>query len=94
MARIPQVTRILTHTKAIVKCVDLKASKIYNREIILPRTYISRDDLFKNACKKYDTQNDKIIDIVSTEEITKKYGMTEEEFIQHATIIENGKDLK
>lgn len=83
MARKPMVTRTVTTTKATVLCVDTVAEETVTQVVEVPRTYTD-DKKLLNAVK--DALDGTIIPVkvISTETVETLYGMTEQNFIEHA----------
>lgn len=87
MARVPMVTRTITTTKAIVMCVDVEAGEPFNKEVSVLRTYKDKASLLKAVKPLIETETIKAVHIVDKTEIETLYGMTEQEFIEHATVL-------
>lgn len=87
MARVPRVTRTITTTKAIVMCVDVEAGEPFNKEVTVPRTYKDNDSLLKVVKPIIETETVKAVHIVGKTEIETMYGMTEQDFIEHASVL-------
>lgn len=87
MARVPRVTRTVTTTKAIVMCVDVEAGEPFNKEVTVPRTYKDNDSLLKTVKPIVETETVKAVYIVDKTEIETLYGMTEQDFIKHASVL-------
>lgn len=87
MARVPMVTRTITTTKAIVMCVDVEAGEPFNKEVTVPRTYKDSESLLKTVKPIIETESIKAVHIVGKTEIETLYGMTEQEFIEHAKVL-------
>ena len=87
MARVPMVTRTITTTKAIVMCVDVEAGEPFNKEVTVPRTYKDNESLLKTVKPIVETETVKAVHIVNKSEIETLYGMTEQEFIEHAKVL-------
>lgn len=88
MARVPMVTRTMTTTKVNVLCMDLVDAEPVNKDITLPRTYKDENKLFKAVQTILDTDELKAVQIVDKEEIETLYGMTEQEFIENAKVLD------
>lgn len=84
MARIPQVTRTITTTSAKVLCLNLKTQQTETKNVTIPRTYKDDAAVLKMVKKVVETPDLKAVHIVETSTDETLYGMTEEEFIQHA----------
>lgn len=87
MARVPMVTRTITTTKAIVMCVDVEVGEPFNKEVTVPRTYKDSESLLKTVKPIIETETLKAVYIVDKTEIETLYGMTEQEFIEHASVL-------
>lgn len=87
MARVPMVTRTITTTKAFVMCLDVEAGEPFNKEVIVPRTYKDNESLLKTVKPIIETDTVKPVYIVDKTEIETLYGMPEQEFIKHATVL-------
>lgn len=87
MARIPMVTRTITTTKAIVMCLDIESGEPCNKSVVVSRTYRDDEALLKKVKEVLETETLKPVHIVGKEEIETLYGMTEQEFIEHAKVL-------
>lgn len=87
MARTPMVTRTITTTRANVMCLDVQAGEPFNKEVTVPRTYKDNDSLLKTVKPLIETETIKAVHIVEKTEIETLYGMTEQEFIRHASVL-------
>ncbi len=87
MARVPMVTRTIIATKANVMCLDVQAGEPCNRVVTVPRTYKDDEALMKKVRPLIETETLKAVHIVDKEEIETLYGMTEQEFIEHAKVL-------
>ena len=87
MARVPMVTRTITTTKAVVMCVDVEAGEPFNKVVSIPRSYKDKESLLKVVKPLIETERIKAVHIVDKTEIETLYGMTEQEFIEHATVL-------
>lgn len=88
MARKPMVTRTITTTKANVLCMDIQASEPFNKVVTLPRTYKDDKTLMKKVQEVVETDTVKAVHVVDKEEVETLYGMTEQEFIQKAVVLD------
>lgn len=88
MARQPQVTRTIITTKVNVLVVNTAERTTKEAEFILPRTYKDEKALLK-ALDKCATlgENERIVSVISTDEVETLYGMTESDFIKYATVL-------
>ena len=87
MARVPMVTRTITTTKAVVMCVDVEAGEPFNKVVSVPRTYKDKEALLKVVKSLIETETIKAVHIVDKTEIETLYGMTEQDFIEHADVL-------
>lgn len=87
MARVPMVTRTIVATKVNVMCLDVQAGEPFNQVVTVPRTYKDNEALLKKVKPLIETDTVKAVHIVDSEEIETLYGMTEQEFIQHAKVL-------
>ena len=87
MARVPMVTRTITATKANVMCLDVQAGEPFNKVVIVPRTHKDNEELLKRVKPLIETDTVKAVHIVDSEKFETLYGMTEQEFIQHAKVL-------
>lgn len=87
MARVPMVTRTIVATKVNVMCLDVQAGEPCNRIVTVPRTYKDDEALMKKVRPLIETETLKAVHIVGKEEIETLYGMTEQEFIEHAEVL-------
>ena len=92
MARAPQVTRTIQTTHAIVLCMDIENREPCNRDVILPRTYKDDNAILKAVKKVIETDTLKAVQVVSSMVQETLYGMSEQDFIAHATILPPRKD--
>ena len=87
MARVPMVTRTIVATKVNVMCLDTQKGEPFNESVTVPRTYKDNEVLLKKVRPLLETETVKAVHIVAKEEIETLYGMTEQEFIQHAKVL-------
>lgn len=88
MARKPMVTRTIITTKVNVLCLDIQSAEPFNKVVTLPRTYKDDKKLLKKVEEVVNTDDVKAVHIVDKEEIETLYGMSEQDFIDHATILD------
>ena len=88
MARTPMVTRTMKTTKATILCLDLKDKQPVYKDVVLPRTYKDERSLMKVVKALYEDEHFKCVNCESFEVAETLYGMTEQEFIDHAKILE------
>ena len=87
MAREPMVTRTITATKITALCLNIETAEPFNKEVTISGTFKDEKSMMKAAEKLLNTETEKAVHIVSSEEIETLYGMTEQEFIQKAKIL-------
>lgn len=92
MARAPQVTRTIQTTHCTVLCMDIENREPCNRDVVLPRTYKDDSDMLKAVKKAIETDTLKPVQIVSSMVQETLYGMSEQDFIAHASILPPRKD--
>lgn len=88
MARKPMVTRTITTTKANVLCMDIQKAEPFNKVVTLPRTYKDDKTLMKKVQEVVETDTVIPVHVVDKEEVETLYGMTEQEFIQKAVVLD------
>ncbi len=88
MARKPMVTRTITTTKVNATCVNLETADVFNKEVILPRTYKDEKKLLKAVENVVNSDKEKAVQIVDSSEVETLYGMTEQNFIDSATVLD------
>lgn len=87
MARVPMVTRTIVTTKVNVMCLDVQMGEPCNKVITVPRTYKDDEALMKKVRPLLETETLKAVHIVDKQEIETLYGMTEQDFIEHAKLL-------
>lgn len=87
MAREPMVTRTITATKIVALCLNIETAEPFNKEVTISGTFKDEKSMMKAAEKLLNTETEKAVHIVSSEEIETLYGMTEQEFIQKARVL-------
>ena len=86
------VTRTIITTKVNVMCLDVEHGEPCNRTITVPRTYKDEKALLKKVKSLIETDTLKAVYVVDTEEIETLYGMTEQDFNEHAEFLPPRKD--
>ena len=84
MARKRMVTRTVTGTEAEVQIVTISASEITTIKVTVGGTYEDADKLLKAIKKQTETDDIKVLQVLTSEKIDKCYGMLESEFIKLA----------
>lgn len=87
MARVPMVTRTIIATKVTVLCLDVQAGEPFNKTVTVPRTWKDDEKLLKHIKPSIETDTVKAVHVVAKEEIETLYGMSEQDFIEHAEIL-------
>lgn len=85
--RKPMITRTVTTTDATLLCVNVRTQETCKQVVALPRTYSSDRAVLRTAKKLYETDELKVVQVLSCEVNTRLYGMTEAEFLQTAKIL-------
>lgn len=88
MARVPMVSRTITTTKVNALCLNLETKEAFNKEVVLPRTYKDMKRLDRALSNLIDNSTEKFVSVVGSEEVETLYGMTEQEFINSAKILD------
>lgn len=88
MARVPSVTRTITTTKVNALCIDLETTEPFNKVVFLPRTYKDNAKLEKALAEVINDGTIKFVQAVDTEVVETLYGMTEQEFINVAKVLD------
>lgn len=88
MARKPMVTRTIITTQVNVLCLDITSAEPFNKEVILPRTYKDDKKLLKKVEEVVNTDDVKAVHIVDKTEVETLYGMTEQDFIDNAVVLD------
>lgn len=84
----PMVTRTCITTKCVLMGVDTVVGDVFNTTVEVPRAHKDEVKLLKLCKEAYgEDETHKIVSIVSKEELETLYGMTEADFIAHATVL-------
>lgn len=82
MARQPVITRTITTTKVEMLAVNIDSKSTVSVEVTLPRTYKDDAAMLKMANKRNEDESIKFVAVTGTPAVeSKRWGMTEEEFI-------------
>ena len=84
MARQRMVTRTVTGTEAEVKVVVISKDEITNIKVTVGGEFTDNEKLLKAIKKETETEDLKVLAIVTTTKIDKCYGMLESDFIKLA----------
>lgn len=82
------VTRTIQSTHCAVLCADTINAEMFNKDIILPRTYKDEQAMLKAAKKAIETDTVKCVAISAHEVREELYGMDEDQFIASAQILD------
>ena len=88
MARKPMVTRTLKSTTVVALCMDVVKCEPENKTLTIARTFKDDNSALKVLKNKYETDTLKVVHVVSRTETEELYGMTEEDFIKYAVILD------
>ena len=69
-------------------CLDVTKGEPFNKDVVLPRTYTDDNKLLKKVKDIVDTDDVKAVHIVKKEEIETVYGMSEQDFINSAKVLD------
>ena len=86
--RKPMVTRTITSTKVQVLCADTTKAELFNKSVVVPRTFEDDEKLLKVLHKIIDNEKEVVVSIVGKDEQTALYGMSEEDFVANATLLD------
>lgn len=87
--RKPMVTRTITSTKVQVLCADTTKAELFNKSVVVPRTFEDDEKLLKTLHKIIDNETEVVVSIVGKDEQTALYGMSEEDFVKNAVLLDN-----
>lgn len=87
MARTPMITRTLTATECEVLCVDVEAGDTIIENVTVPRTFKNDEALMKALKPLVETEQIKPVHIQKKTVTETLYGMTESDFIAHASVL-------
>lgn len=87
MARVPMVTRTIVATKITALCLNIETGEPFNETVTVSGTFKDERSMLKAAEKLINTETERAVHIVFSEEIETLYGMTEQEFIQSAQVL-------
>lgn len=87
MARTPQVTRTIQTTKVTVLCLNIKEGNPFHQTVVLPRTYKDDKAMLKAVEKVITTDSVKAVHVVDSVVEETLYGMSEQKFIEMATVL-------
>lgn len=82
------VTRTVLGTKVTVLAMDTVSCEPSNVTYEIGGQHTNDEKLLKKVRKEHDTEDFKIVKIVSVDPFVKRYGMKESDFIAHAAELE------
>lgn len=82
------VTRTVLGTKVTVLAMDTVSCEPSNVTYEIGGQYINDEKLLKKVRKEHDTEDFKVVKILSVDSFEKRYGMKESDFIAHAEELE------
>lgn len=68
-------------------CLDIETGEPFNMNTLVTRTYKDDETLLRKVKEVLETETLKPVYIVGKEEIETLYGMSEQEFIEHARVM-------
>lgn len=77
-------SRTVKTTKVVCMVVDTETAEVSNKSFIVSQLPKSDEKLLANIRKEYETDNEKIVSIVSKDPIEKLLGITYEQFFDLA----------
>ena len=86
--RKPMVTRTFKGMELNVMGVDTKSAEVSNTTVVLARVIKDEAKLLKAVKEVAETDTYKVVQIVDRKEVETLYGMTEQDFIAHASILD------
>lgn len=86
--RKPMVTRTFKGMELTVMGVDTKTAEVTNKTVVLARAIKDSNKLLKTVKDSYETDTYKVVQIVDSKEVETMYGMSEQDFIAHASILD------
>ena len=89
MPRVPQVTRTFQTTKVTVLCLNIETGEPFNGYLVLPRAYKDEKAMLKQVEEVINTDAVRAVHIVDSEVQKIRYGISEQEFIQYAKVLES-----
>ena len=81
--RKPMVTRTFTTMEVVATVLNVKTQAVAQKTLTLSRVYPEKKILAKTQ-EMYDTEDEKVVHIISTKEVEDLYGMDEADFLKHA----------
>lgn len=88
MAREAMITRTVKAKKVTALCLDAVKCEPFNTTMILSGSFKDEKALKKATAKQVETDIISLAKIVEVQDIESVYGMTEQEFIKHAIVLD------
>lgn len=86
--REPMVTRTIKTTEVTVLAVNVEQGEACNETLTVSRTYSDDKKLLKVLKETFDTDTFKVVSIIDKHEVETLYGVTEQEFITFAKVLD------
>lgn len=93
MAKQRMITRTIQTTTATLLCVDTTNGTTHEETIVLPTVFKTDKNILKVAEKMLDPTTSKPVHVVAANVNEDLYGMTEEKFLELATVLPNRKPV-
>lgn len=87
MARKPMVTRTISTTKVSVMCLNITTGEPSTEVFTLPRVFTEEKKIIK-AVQENLADDMKAVHVTASEVVETLYGMTEQEFINNAKVLD------
>ena len=87
MGREAIVSRTFTTQQVTVMTVNLETAEVFNETIVLPKV-CAADKLMKKVESVFNNEQRKAVSIVDTKEVETLYGMSEDDFIKSAKVLD------
>lgn len=93
MARTRMVTRTIESTKVTAMVVSVSQQAVTTEVFNIPQTYANAEKMLKALKEVVETDDLKVVSIVSSEIEQKVYGMLESKFLQLATELDEKRKI-
>lgn len=87
MGREAIVSRTFTTQQVTVMAVNLETAEVFNDTIVLPKVYAG-GKLMKKVESVFNNEQRKAVSIVDSKEVETLYGMSEDDFIKSAKVLD------
>jgi len=88
MANKYNVTRTISTNMVNCLCIDLSTAEPFNKDFAFDGNVEDKQKVLKSLRKKYENDEFSIASIVDVRQTSELYGMTEDDFIKYATILD------